>query len=48
MCSSDLLDRMATRTELYELIDYPAWDGYEARYVRDADVDAADTGGGTS
>ena len=28
-----LLDRMATRAELYELIDYPAWDGYEQRYV---------------
>ena len=43
-----LLDRMATRAELYELIDYPAWDGYEARYVRDAEVDGSDTGGGTS
>lgn len=31
-----LLERMATRAELYEIIDYPAWDGYEQRYVRDA------------
>ncbi len=29
-----LLDRMATRAELYELIEYPAWDDYEQRYVR--------------
>jgi len=34
-----LLDRMATRAELYELIEYPAWDGYEQRYVRDAEQD---------
>ena len=31
-----MLDRMATRAELYELIEYPAWDDYEQRYVRDA------------
>jgi methylisocitrate lyase len=28
-----LLDRMTTRAELYQLIDYPAWDAVEARYV---------------
>jgi methylisocitrate lyase len=28
-----LLDRMTTRADLYELIDYPAWTGYEQRYV---------------
>jgi methylisocitrate lyase len=31
-----LLDRMATRAELYEIIDYPTWDGYERRYVTEA------------
>ena len=30
-----LLDRMATRAELYEIIDYPAWDEHERRYVTD-------------
>jgi methylisocitrate lyase len=30
-----LLDQMATRQELYELIDYPAWDDAEQRYVSD-------------
>jgi methylisocitrate lyase len=28
-----LLDRMATRTELYELVDYPAWTEAEGRYL---------------
>jgi methylisocitrate lyase len=28
-----LLDRMATRAELYELVDYPAWDDAEQRYL---------------
>lgn len=28
-----ILERMATRAELYELIDYPAWDRYEQQYV---------------
>ncbi|MEZ5408356.1 MAG: methylisocitrate lyase [Acidimicrobiales bacterium] len=28
-----LVDRMATRAELYEIIDYPAWDDHEQRYV---------------
>lgn len=28
-----LLDRMKTRAELYEIIDYPAWDDAERRYV---------------
>ena len=32
-----LLDRMATRAELYEIIDYPAWDAHEQRYVTDVD-----------
>ncbi len=32
-----MLDRMVTRAELYELIDYPTWDGYEQRYVQDRD-----------
>ena len=32
-----LLDRMATRAELYEIIGYPEWDGYEARYVRETE-----------
>ncbi len=32
---ASLLERMATRAELYQLIDYPRWDGYESRYVRD-------------
>jgi methylisocitrate lyase len=31
-----LLDRMTTRAELYELVDYPAWDGVERRYVEGA------------
>ena len=30
-----LLGRMATRAELYEIIDYPAWDDHERRYVSD-------------
>lgn len=29
-----LVSRMATRAELYELIEYPAWEDYEQRYVR--------------
>ncbi len=29
-----VLDRMVTRADLYELIDYPTWDGYEQRYVQ--------------
>jgi methylisocitrate lyase len=28
-----LLDRMATRAELYELVDYPTWDGWEQAYA---------------
>jgi methylisocitrate lyase len=32
-----LLDRMTTRTELYEIIDYPAWDDHERRYVTEAE-----------
>jgi methylisocitrate lyase len=31
-----LLDRMMTRTELYEVVDYPAWDEIERRFVSDA------------
>jgi len=31
-----LLERMKTRAELYELIDYPTWDGWERRYVGEA------------
>jgi methylisocitrate lyase len=29
-----MLERMVSRAELYELIDYPAWDRYEQRYVQ--------------
>lgn len=31
----DLLDAMMTRTELYDLVDYPTYDTYEQRFVRD-------------
>lgn len=30
-----MLDRMKTRAELYDLIDYPAWEDTERRYVTD-------------
>ena len=29
----ELLDRMATRTELYDVVDYPAWQAAEADYL---------------
>ncbi len=31
-----LLDRLMTRQELYELVDYPGWDEAERRYVTEA------------
>lgn len=31
-----LLDRMKTRDELYEIVDYPAWSDAEQRYVTDS------------
>jgi len=31
----DMVDRMRTRQELYDIVDYPAYDTYEAQYVRD-------------
>jgi methylisocitrate lyase len=33
-----LLDRMKTRAELYELVDYPRYDEYERRFVREVDI----------
>jgi len=30
-----LLDRMKTRSELYDIVDYPAWNAAEQRYVSD-------------
>lgn len=39
-----LLDRMATRAELYEIIDYPGWDDYDRRYVSGADPGNPPTG----
>lgn len=30
-----LLDRMKTRSELYDIVDYPAWNSAEQRYVSD-------------
>ena len=34
----DILDRMKTRAELYELVDYPHYDELERRFVRDIEV----------
>ena len=33
-----LLDRMKTRAELYDLVDYPVYDEHERRFVREVDV----------
>lgn len=35
----DILDRMKTRAELYDLVDYPHYDELERRFVRDVVVD---------
>lgn len=31
-----LVDKMTSRADLYQLIDYPAWDDYERRFVSEA------------
>ncbi|QBI20511.1 methylisocitrate lyase [Egibacter rhizosphaerae] len=35
---ADILDRMKTREELYELVDYPSYDEHERRFVREVDL----------